>query len=126
MWSISSSARLIPTNCASRGKRTGSAWSAWRKRIKFRRTSSSTTVSSRKSFATKTLDQQPRELPELRLDHLSRMTDSTGIFQHAIFTVPNFSEGYCTDDNARAFILTVLLDQLEEEPQRIRALATTY
>src|SRR5438874_1170758 len=83
-------------------------------------------VLSRKSFATKTLDQQPRELPELRWDHLSRMTDSTGIFQHAIFTVPNFSEGYCTDDNARAFILTVLLDQLEEEPQRIRALATTY
>ena len=83
-------------------------------------------VLSRKSFATKTLDQQPREVPDFRLDHLSRMTDSTGMFQHAIFTVPNFSEGYCTDDNARAFILTVLLDQLEEEPERIRSLATTY
>lgn len=81
---------------------------------------------SRKSFATKTLDQQPRELPELRLEHLSRMTDSTGIFQHAIFTVPNFSEGYCTDDNARAFILAVLLDELEEESDRVRTLATTY
>ena len=67
---------------------------------------------SRKSFATKTLDQQPRELPELKLDHLSRMTDSTGMFQHAILTVPNFAEGYCTDDNARAFILTVLLEEL--------------
>src|SRR6185503_3396460 len=43
-------------------------------------------VLSRKSFATKTLDQQPRELPEFRLQHLSRMTDSTGIFQHAVFT----------------------------------------
>src|SRR5881296_27001 len=83
-------------------------------------------VLSRKSFATKTLDQQQRELPELKLDHLSRMTDSTGIFQHAIFTVPNFSEGYCTDDNARAFILAVLLDELEEEPERVRTLATTY
>src|SRR5207253_2169254 len=83
-------------------------------------------VLSRKSFATKTLDQQPREMPELRLDHLSRMTDSTGIFQHAIFTVPNFSEGYCTDDNARAFILAVLLDELEKEPERVRTLATTY
>src|SRR5438132_4217093 len=60
-------------------------------------------VLSRKSFATKTLDQQPKELPELRWDHLSRMTDSTGMFQHAIYTVPNFSHGYCTDDNARAF-----------------------
>src|SRR5450756_314290 len=35
---------------------------------------------SRKSLATKTLDQKPRELPELKLSHLSRMTDSTGIF----------------------------------------------
>ena len=54
------------------------------------------------------------------------MTDSTGIFQHAMFTVPNFSEGYCTDDNARAFILAVLLDEMEEEPEHVRALATTY
>ena len=83
-------------------------------------------VLSRKIFATKTLDQQPRELPELKLDHLSRMTDSTGIFQHAIFSVPNFSQGYCTDDNARAFILAVLLDELEEQPERVRTLGTTY
>src|SRR5205814_6930996 len=44
----------------------------------------------------------------------------------AIFTVPNFSEGYCTDDNARAFILAVLLDEMEEEPENVRTLATTY
>ncbi len=80
---------------------------------------------SRKSLVTKTLDQRPRELPELKLDHLSRMTDSTGVFQHAIFGVPNFSEGYCTDDNARAFILAVLLDELGEEPDRLRAMSTT-
>src|SRR2546425_5698502 len=83
-------------------------------------------VLSRKSFATKTLDQEPRALPELKLDHLSRITDSTGLFQHAIFTVPNFSEGYCTDDNARGFILAVLLDEMEEEPESVRTLATTY
>jgi glycosyltransferase involved in cell wall biosynthesis len=83
-------------------------------------------VLSRKSFATKTLDEQPRALPELKLEHLSRMTDSTGLFQHAIFTVPNFSEGYCTDDNARAFILAVLLDKMEQEPEGVRTLATTY
>jgi len=80
----------------------------------------------RKSLATKTLDQKPRGTPEVKLDHLSRMTDSTGIFQHAVFSVPNFSEGYCTDDNARAFILAVLLEELGEEPERIRSLATTY
>ena len=81
-------------------------------------------VLSRKLFATKTLDQQPRELPEVRLDHLSRMTDSTGIFQHAILTVPNFSQGYCTDDNARAFILCTLLDELKVEPARVRRLSS--
>jgi glycosyltransferase involved in cell wall biosynthesis len=80
---------------------------------------------SRKSLLTKTLDRRPRELPELKLDHLARMTDSTGLFQHAIFGVPNFSEGYCTDDNARAFILSVLLDELEEDPERVQGLATT-
>ena len=45
------------------------------------------------------------------MNHLLRMTDSTGVFQHAIFGVPNFFEGYCTDDNARAFILAVLLGE---------------
>ena len=60
------------------------------------------------------------------MDHLYKMTDSTGIFQHASLTTPNLSEGYCTDDNARALILAVLLGQLEEAPKRVRALATTY
>ena len=80
---------------------------------------------SRKSLATKTLDQKPRELPELKLSHLSRMTDSTGVFQHAIFSAPNFSEGYCTDDNARALVLAVLLGELGEDPEGLRTLATT-
>ena len=80
---------------------------------------------SRKSLITKTLDMRPRELPELKLNHLMRMTDSTGVFQHAIFGVPNFSEGYCTDDNARAFILSVLLSELGEDPESARTLATT-
>jgi len=84
------------------------------------------TAQSRKSLATKTLDQKLRELPELKLSHLLRMTDSTGLFQHAIFSIPNFSEGYCTDDNARAFILGVLLGELGEEPESVRTLATTY
>jgi hypothetical protein len=83
------------------------------------------TAVSRKSLSTKTLAQKPRELPEIKLSHLSRMTDSTGVFQHAIFSVPNFSEGYCTDDNARAFILAALLGELGKDPERVRTLATT-
>ncbi len=82
-------------------------------------------ASSRKSLITKTLDQRPRELPTLKLNHLSRMTDSTGVFQHAIFSVPNFSEGYCTDDNARAFILSVLVGELGDDSECVRSVATT-
>jgi hypothetical protein len=37
-------------------------------------------VLSRKLFATKTLDQQPRALPELKLDHLARMTNYAATF----------------------------------------------
>jgi glycosyltransferase involved in cell wall biosynthesis len=80
---------------------------------------------SRKSLALKTLDQKHRELPELKLTHLARMTDSTGVFQHAIFSVPNFSEGYCTDDNARAFILAVLIGELGGDTELERNLAST-
>lgn len=80
---------------------------------------------SRKFLAAKTLDRNPRELPKLNLSHLLRMTDSTGVFQHAVFSVPNFSEGYCTDDNARAFILAMLLSELGEAPEQTRTLATT-
>ena len=45
------------------------------------------------------------QIPAPRFDHLVRMSDDTGIFQHAAYTVPNFHEGYCADDNARAYIL---------------------
>jgi len=49
-------------------------------------------------------------LPMLNTGHLYALTDDTGIFQHAIFTVPNSREGYTTDDNARALIVSTLLD----------------
>ncbi len=53
-------------------------------------------------------------LPPIKLDHLMTMSDDTGILQHATFSTPNRSEGYCVDDNARALLLTVLLS--EEQP----------
>jgi glycosyltransferase involved in cell wall biosynthesis len=69
--------------------------------------------SSSSDFVLKTLDQRPGELPPLKLDHLYRMTDDTGILQHATFTVPNYHEGYCIDDNARALIVSTYLAELE-------------
>jgi len=67
-------------------------------------------VHPRPVFEATTLEQR-MELPELRLDHLRMMTDDTGLLQHATYTVPNYDEGYTTDDNARALALSVLLEQ---------------
>ena len=50
------------------------------------------------------------QLPLLNTSHLSQMTDDTGILQHAIYSVPYCREGYTTDDNARALIVSTLLN----------------
>lgn len=62
-------------------------------------------------FSARTASKFLDQLPELKLNHMKRMTDDTGMLQHAIFTIPNRGEGYTTDDNARALIFTVLLAQ---------------
>jgi len=74
----------------------------------------------------KTLDEQPGQLPAMKLDHLFRMSDSAGIFQHASFTVPNYAEGYSTDDNSRALVLALMLQRLGHGSQRLGAQAATY
>ena len=50
------------------------------------------------------------QLPLLNTYHLSQMTDDTGMLQHAIYSVPYCSEGYTTDDNARALIVSTQLN----------------
>ncbi|HEY0455878.1 MAG TPA: glycosyltransferase family 4 protein [Verrucomicrobiae bacterium] len=80
----------------------------------------------RKVSPIKTLDEQPGQLPELKLDHLFRMSDSTGIFQHASFTVPNFNEGYCTDDNARALALALMLQKLGHGSSSLSSRAVSF
>jgi glycosyltransferase involved in cell wall biosynthesis len=64
-------------------------------------------------------------LPELCLDHLRRLTDDTGIIQHATFSVPARRSGYCVDDNARALIVAVHADRIQGSAET-RALVTTY
>ena len=63
-------------------------------------------------FETFGIGELPPDLPAWNLDYLWRMTDSTGMLQNAVFTVPNYAGGYSTDDNARALLLTVLLEEL--------------
>ena len=47
-------------------------------------------------------------LPTMSLAHIRRMTDNTGIVQHAIYGIPNLKEGYCLDDNARALLMSLM------------------
>jgi glycosyltransferase involved in cell wall biosynthesis len=54
-------------------------------------------------------------LPMMNTGHLVTLTDDTGILQHAIFSVPNTREGYTTDDNARALIAAMQLDEGPED-----------
>jgi len=87
-------------------------------------------------LGTKVLAEAPRKsapirptrassLPELRLDHLIRMTDDTGVIQHARYSVPARSSGYCVDDNARALIVALQADRVSSDP-KTKALVTTY
>ncbi len=79
-----------------------------------------------KRLAVRTLDEQPLALPQMHLEHLQHMSDSTGIVQHAIYSIPDHSHGYCTDDNARALILTVLIEELGKDSPEVHALASRY
>jgi len=54
----------------------------------------------------------PEVMPEFSLDYVKLLTNNTGIIQHAKFGIPNWKEGYCTDDNARALMMALMANQL--------------
>lgn len=66
----------------------------------------------RATFSAQNTEKTLDRLPAVKLDHLHRMTDHTGIVEHAVFVVPNYPEGYSTDDNARALIVAILLEEM--------------
>lgn len=79
------------------------------------------------AFRAKTLAKRSVDLPEVDLTHVRLMTDDTGILQHATFSIPRRSDGYCLDDNARALLLTTMLeDAAVEAPRSLRSLASRY
>jgi glycosyltransferase involved in cell wall biosynthesis len=65
----------------------------------------------RATFLAQNTEKNLDRLPIIKLDHLYRMTDQTGILEHAVFMVPNYPEGYTTDDNARALIVAILMEE---------------
>lgn len=64
-------------------------------------------------------------LPEIKLDHLIRLTDDTGIIQHAIYGIPDRRSGYSTDDVARALVV-VLLYYHQFSDESVLPLVTKY
>jgi len=64
-------------------------------------------------------------LPPFSLAHINRLTDDTGIIQHAKFGIPNLKEGYCLDDNARA-LLMVLMAYRQMKDKRALELSPVY
>ena len=89
---------------------------ARRYRDAFKHAHSDRERSPRPAFAAEVPAPQLDRLPAIKLDHLLRLTDDTGLFQHALFTVPNLAEGYTTDDNARGLIVAVMLEQSGAAP----------
>jgi len=83
-------------------------------------------IPSVKTTAVRQLENGDYPMPPLKLDHLLMMSDHTGIFQHAIYNVPNYHEAYCTDDNARAFIFTLLMQETDNPHPELDRLANTY
>jgi glycosyltransferase involved in cell wall biosynthesis len=78
----------------------------------FARVRSDRMETPRVQFSASAIPKALNRLPELKLNHVNALTDDTGMLQHAIFTIPNRGEGHTTDDNARALIFTVMLEQL--------------
>ena len=59
--------------------------------------------------------QAPAAIPAVKTDCLLSMCDDTGIYQHAVHSVPDRAHGYCVDDNARALLLAASLNQPGEQ-----------
>ena len=53
--------------------------------------------------------------PDMQIGHFLSMCDDTGLFQHAVHSVPDRSHGYCVDDNARALLLACALNDPGEQ-----------
>ena len=63
--------------------------------------------------------------PPLKLTHLKRLTDDTGIIQHAFYSVPDKKSGYTLDDNARALMFAVKYYR-QHKDRDVYSLVNTY
>jgi len=72
---------------------------------------------------TATLERERTGIPDVSYQHLYRLSDASGLFEHAKLTVPRTEHGYCVDDVARGLLVAA------REPRptpRLTRLARTY
>jgi hypothetical protein len=62
-------------------------------------------------------------LPAPTFAHLVRLTDDTGMFEHARHAIPRRAHGYCTDDVARGLVVT---SREPDPPPHVIRLAECY
>ena len=80
---------------------------------------------ARKILAARAEATEVAAIPDVNLAHLRRLTDDTGILQHAVYAMPNRHHGYCTDDNCRALVCALRYFDLTREDSVV-ALADKY
>ena len=64
-------------------------------------------------------------LPRIKTTHLERMADSFAMIQHSVFSKPDKKTGYTLDDNSRALIVALKLNELRNS-KKIQDLAQSY
>ncbi len=67
-------------------------------------------------------------MPAYHPDHIIRITDDTGIIQHAKYGIPYLKEGYCLDDNARAllFCMKAIRQNKDKEVKKLLPVYLSY
>ena len=68
----------------------------------------------------------PHPAPEPNFDHLLRMTDGRGTFEHARFSEPRYEHGYCTDDMARVLVVATREENAEDAVHNLAAVSLRF
>lgn len=59
---------------------------------------------------------EEKKLPEIKFDHVRRLTDDFGILHHARYSKPQKRYGYSLDDNAKALIVSAKYYEIHPNP----------
>ena len=65
-------------------------------------------------------------VPEPKFDHLLRLTDCRGTFEHACFAEPRPEHGYCTDDMARVLVVATREPKSSGDVNRLAGVAVRF